>query len=141
MQKLFVSILLVLVSFSLNTRADQLDVPEKIEGASNLSAEQVVQLILQHPQLVIIDSRKKREYLKGHIEGAINMLNTDMSRESLAAISDGPESILLFYCNGQRCLRSSDAVRKALSWNYKNIYWFRGGWQEWTDKRLPVITK
>lgn len=131
----------MLVSFSLNTRADQLDVPEKIEGASNLSAEQVVQLILQHPQLVIIDSRKKREYLKGHIEGAINMLNTDMSRESLAAISDGPESILLFYCNGQRCLRSSDAVRKALSWNYKNIYWFRGGWQEWTDKRLPVITK
>ena len=141
MHNLLLFILLGLASLSSIASAEPLDVPDQIAGASNLSAEQVVQLILQHPQLVLIDSRKKREYLKGHIEGAINMLNTDMTRKSLAAISQGPESILLFYCNGQRCLRSSDAVRKALSWGYKNIYWFRGGWQEWTDKRLPVITK
>ena len=34
----------------------------------------------------------------------------------------------------------ADAIRKAMGWGYRNVFWFRGGWKEWTDKRLPVIT-
>jgi rhodanese-related sulfurtransferase len=48
---------------------------------------------------------------------------------------------LLFYCNGVRCLRSSAAIKKAVDWGYTNIFWFRGGWNEWTEKRLPIITE
>lgn len=116
-------------------------VPEQIPGAENLSAEQVIDLILSRPDLVLIDSRKKTEYVKGHIEGAFNLLNTNMTREDLEKIAPNKSATLLFYCNGERCIRSSDAVSKALSWGYTNIYWFRGGWKEWTEKRLPVITE
>ena len=38
-------------------------------------------------------------------------------------------------------MRSTDAVNKALAWGYKNVYWYRGGWKEWTEKRLPVVTE
>jgi len=131
---------LVLCSFTLHAGSKP-TVPGQIPGASNLTAEQVIELILAKPDLIVIDSRKKTEYIKGHIEGAINMLNTSMTKAGMEAVVSDKSSTVLFYCNGQRCLRSSDAVKKALSWGYKDIYWFRGGWKEWTEKRLPIISE
>jgi len=115
--------------------------PENIAGASRVSAEEVVDLILSNPDMIIIDSRKKTEYLKGHIEGAINILNTELALDDLETIVPERTQAVLFYCNGARCLRSSDSIDKAVGWGYTNIFWFRGGWQEWTEKRLPVITE
>ena len=113
--------------------------PETIESVRSVSAEQVIDLILANPDLLVIDSRKKTEYLKGHIEGSINILNTQLEREDLERIAPDKTKAILFYCNGIRCLRSSDSIKKARGWGYTNLIWFRGGWKEWTDKRLPVI--
>ena len=114
--------------------------PESLPGATILTAEEVISLILANPDLIVIDSRKKTEYIKGHIEGAINILNTELLPEDLDLIVPDRTTALLFYCNGVRCLRSSDSINKAVGWGYTNIFWFRGGWKEWTDKRLPVVT-
>ena len=114
--------------------------PESIQDVRIVSAEEVIDMILANPDLVIIDSRKKTEYLKGHIEGAINILNTRLNREELERISPDKSSSILFYCNGTRCLRSSDSINKAKEWGYSQLIWFRGGWKEWSDKRLPVVT-
>lgn len=115
--------------------------PETIPGVVIISAEEVVELILSRPDLVIIDSRKESEFAKGHIEGAVNLLNTTMQQEDLDALVGDRSRNIVFYCNGARCLRSTDALRKAMSWGYRNLFWFRGGWKEWSDKRLPVITE
>lgn len=114
--------------------------PESIQGVAIVTAEEVIELILTNPDLIVIDSRKKTEYLKGHIEGAHNILNTRITREVLARLSPDKSTAILFYCNGTRCLRSSDSIIKAKSWGYSHLIWFRGGWKEWSDKRLPVIT-
>jgi rhodanese-related sulfurtransferase len=114
--------------------------PENIEDVKIVSAEQVIELILADPELIVIDSRKKTEYQKGHIEGAINILNTRLKREDIESLSPDKNKAILFYCNGTRCLRSSDAIRKVKNWGYTNLIWFRGGWKEWTEKRLPVVT-
>ena len=115
--------------------------PEVIEGVSIVTAEQAIELILQNPDMPIIDSRKKAEYLKGHIEGAVSMLNTDMTEDDLAELVPDRDTTILFYCNGERCLRSTDAIRKAQSWGYTNLVWFRGGWKEWSSKQLPFVTE
>ena len=114
--------------------------PESLPGATILTAEEVISLILGNPDLIVIDSRKKTEYIKGHIEGAINILNTELVLEDLDLIVPDRTTALLFYCNGVRCLRSSDSLTKAVGWGYTNLFWFRGGWKEWTEKRLPVVT-
>lgn len=114
--------------------------PDAVPGALTVSAEQVIELTLSRPELVIIDARKKSEYGKGHIEGAANQLNTTMKQADLERLVPNKATPIVFYCNGIRCMRSSDAIRKATAWGYRNIFWFRGGWKEWTDKRLPVIT-
>ena len=113
--------------------------PESIQDVVIVSAEQAIEMILSIPELLVIDSRKKTEYLKGHIEGSINILNTQLEREDLERISPDKTKAILFYCNGIRCLRSSDSINKARGWGYTNLIWFRGGWKEWTDKRLPVV--
>jgi rhodanese-related sulfurtransferase len=89
----------------------------------------------------VIDSRKKAEYVKGHIEGAISLLDTEMTEQALLEIAPDRGTSILFYCNGVRCLRSSNAILKAKGWGYTNLIWFRGGWKEWTTKRLPVVTE
>jgi rhodanese-related sulfurtransferase len=113
--------------------------PETIQDVMIVSAEETIDMILSSPELLVIDSRKKTEYLKGHIEGSINILNTQLEREDLERIAPDKTKAILFYCNGVRCLRSSDSINKARSWGYTNLIWFRGGWKEWTEKRLPVI--
>lgn len=113
--------------------------PESIPGVNIVTSEQAIEMILQDPDLLVIDSRKKAEYLKGHIEGSINILNTELKREDLESISPDTSRRILFYCNGVRCLRSSDSIKKAMGWGYTNLVWFRGGWKEWTEKRLPVV--
>jgi rhodanese-related sulfurtransferase len=118
--------------------AEKPTAPPAIEGARKLSAEQVVALILDEPELVVIDARKDEEYAKGHIEGAISLLDTHMTPTALARHVANRDTPVLFYCNGARCLRSTNAIKKALKWGYRNLYWFRGGWVEWRDKKLPI---
>jgi rhodanese-related sulfurtransferase len=114
--------------------------PDNIRGAVMVSAEELIKLVFSNPDLVLIDSRKKTEYLKGHIEGAVNILNTHMTPDDLTRLAPDKSAAILFYCNGERCLRSSDAAGKAIEWGYRNVFWFRGGWQEWTQKKFPIIT-
>ena len=114
--------------------------PESIDNVVIVSAEEAIDLILNNPDMPIIDSRKKTEFVKGHIEGAVSILNTEMTEQDLEVVVPHKEAAILFYCNGERCLRSTDAIRKAKSWGYTNLIWFRGGWKEWTEKRLPVVT-
>ena len=114
--------------------------PESMPGTTTVSAEEAIEMILANPELIVIDSRKKTEYIKGHIEGAINILNTELGSEELEFITTDKNTPLLFYCNGVRCLRSSDSLTKAVGWGYTNLFWFRGGWKEWTEKRLPMVT-
>lgn len=135
-------ILLLLGALSLpSVASDKPIAPETINGVAIVSAEQAIDLILADENMPIIDSRKNAEYVKGHIEGAVSLLDTEMTEQDLAAIAPDKSTKILFYCNGVRCLRSTNAIRKALQWGYTDLVWFRGGWKEWSDKRLPVVTK
>jgi rhodanese-related sulfurtransferase len=112
--------------------------PEKVAGTTRVSAEDAVELIGAASGLIILDNRYPEEFAKGHIEGAINLLDTTLQRADLAKLAPKLDTPLLFYCNGERCMRSSHAAEKAVGWGYRKIYWLRGGWQEWMDKHLPV---
>lgn len=115
--------------------------PEAIPDVVIVTAEEAIDLMLESPDMPVIDSRKKTEYVKGHIEGAVSLLDTEMTEQALFDICPEKHSPILFYCNGVRCLRSSNAILKARDWGYTNLFWFRGGWKEWSEKRLPVVTR
>ena len=131
------SILLLLLLFPILAGARTL-APESIEGVKIVTAEQLIELLLNSSEIVLIDTRLEEEFKMGHIEGAINILDTIINEEDLAIRAEDTNSPIAFYCNGIRCLRSSNAARKAVDWGYQNIYWFRGGWTEWKEKHYPA---
>ncbi|MBF0256531.1 MAG: rhodanese-like domain-containing protein [Gammaproteobacteria bacterium] len=118
--------------------ADKPVAPDEVAGATLVDAEQVIELVQNQPDLLLLDSRRAEEFAKGHIEGALNLMDLDMTEQGLAELAQSKQRPLLFYCNGPRCLRSSNAAKLALGWGYTKIYWFRGGWMAWTEKQYPV---
>ncbi|MEW6163556.1 MAG: rhodanese-like domain-containing protein [Pseudomonadota bacterium] len=135
--RIFLMLLLALVWQSPAMAAKPV-APELVEGTMRVSAEQAVELATGMAGLVIIDNRYHEEYVKGHIEGALNLVGPDIERAELARVAPDRDTPLLFYCNGESCLRSAGAAQKAAQWGYRRIYWFRGGWLEWMAKKLPV---
>lgn len=87
---------------------------------------------------MVIDSRSIEEHAKGHIEGSISLLDTEMTKEMLSQYAAWTDDPVIFFCNGTRCMRSYNASVKALGWGYTKVYWFRGGWKEWMSKGLPI---
>ena len=133
-----ITIMCSLLLFNGTVWAEKPFAPEKISGMIRVDAEETVELIVNSPTLIIVDSRKDIEYSKGHIQGSVNLLNTEMTIEKLSKYAPDKSTPLLFYCNGARCLRSSRAATMARSGGYKLIYWFRGGWSEWVEKGMPI---
>lgn len=114
------------------------DAPMQITGASTVNAKQIFDLITKKPNLVILDNRKEEDFSAGHIEGAIRLIDTDVSPETLARQLPSKETPVLFYCNGVKCGRAAKATEKAVQLGYKNVYYYALGMQEWTKEGLPL---
>jgi rhodanese-related sulfurtransferase len=114
------------------------DAPMKITGASTVDAKQIFDLITRKPDLVILDNRKEEDFSAGHIEGAVRLLDTDVSPDTLARQIPTKETPVLFYCNGVKCGRAAKATEKAVQFGYKNVYYYALGMQEWTKEGLPL---
>jgi rhodanese-related sulfurtransferase len=112
--------------------------PKLVEGSILVNAEQALRIVLQSPKIIIIDSRHAEEFAKGHIEGAVNLLDTSTNENNLNKLVPDKTTPLLFYCNGENCLRSANAARNAVNAGYQKVYWFRGGWVEWQRSKMPV---
>ena len=113
-------------------------VQESIPGTTKISAEELINLAQTDSNLVMIDSRKPSDHAKGYIEGSINLPDTETTAKALASHIPTKSTPVIFYCNGIRCGRSANAAKIAVSAGYTNIYWFRGGWGEWTAKGYPT---
>ncbi|MGD8558658.1 MAG: rhodanese-like domain-containing protein [Gammaproteobacteria bacterium] len=113
--------------------------PEFIDGTKRVTAEEVVELATHSSELVIIDARKASDRdSAGWIEGSVGLPNYDTNEKSLAQHIPSKSTPVLFYCNGVKCGRSVESSKIAVGLGYKNIYWFRGGWEEWMQKGMPV---
>lgn len=118
---------------------DETKSPEAIPNTTRVSAEQVVELANRFPNLVIVDARKAEDRQSaGWIEGSVPLPNYDTTEQSLSKAIPDKSTPVLFYCNGVKCGRSVESASKALALGYKNIYWFRGGWEEWLEKKMPI---
>ena len=112
--------------------------PESVDGATTVKAAEVK--VLHEAGTAIVDVRNPRLYARGHITGAHHLdLKHAYNDESLAAVVARDEPVVI-YCSGVKCSRSTIASRKAVSWGYEKVYFFRGGIVEWRNAGYPVET-
>lgn len=142
MQGLLLKILLFCCALLLSSNIlaeDKWLAPEVIAGAETVDAAGVLDLAERYVDLVVIDSRKITDYENGHIEGAINLPDTDTSSVSLDKVLENKRTTVVFYCNGINCKRSSIAVSIALESGFSSVFWYRKGWDEWTQLKFPIV--
>ena len=137
---LFISYLLI-ANISIVLAEGKKDAPLNIEGTTKVVAEDIYTIIEKSPDLIIIDARIRTDRVQGYIESSISLPNTETTCASLKKIIPSKNSPVLFYCNGVKCGRSGKSSNLALSCGYTNIYWFRGGFEEWKSKKLPYLKK
>lgn len=113
--------------------------PEVIDGATPVTAEELSDLMEQMDGLVLIDSRHDDQREQGAIAGSIALPDTRTTPGALLRVVPNKLTPVVFYCESVTCPHSIKAVRKAVSYGYLNIFWFRGGLSEWTDKGYPVV--
>lgn len=124
-----------------NVRAVEVISPEVIPGVTRLDAEGVINIVEKTPDLVVIDARITIDRRQGFIEGSHSLPDIDTNCNNLDKIIPGKMQPVLFYCNGVKCGRSVKSINIAQSCGYKNIYWFRGGFEEWKAKGYPFVTE
>lgn len=115
------------------------EAPKVIDGATPITAEELSDLMTEMDNLVLIDSRHTDQFKEGTIKGSVSLPDTQTSPAALSQVVPTKLTPVVFYCEGLTCVHSMKAVRKAASYGYMNIFWFRGGLSEWTEKGYPVV--
>jgi rhodanese-related sulfurtransferase len=112
--------------------------PDEIEGANTIDAEMLIELAGKHDNLIIIDSRIHSDRRQGYIANSVSLPDTETNCSSLFRVIFRKNTPVVFYCNGPRCRRSDNAVKIASDCGYTDIYWFRGGFEEWLNKEYLI---
>lgn len=123
--------------FSLSAVAEEDKVsPLQIDGAVTVDAAEAKKLF--DAEAVIVDVRTDKDWDAGRIPGAVHLeLKSRFTEEALLA-EVGKNDDVMIYCNGSKCLRSSEASSMAVEWGFKKVYFFRGGIPEWKAANLPI---
>lgn len=136
------STLSVVFAAGLAFSAHASDAPMQIDGATTVDAEGVIALIETAPNLTILDNRSVADYDAGHIEGAVRLIDTDISGEAdIAAHVADKSAPVLFYCNGLSCGRAAKAAEMAIGYGYSNVNYYALGMTEWRSLGLPLVTR
>ncbi len=113
--------------------------PEHIEGTQRISAAELIGLVTEKPDLVLLDSRIPGDRHKGYIETSVSLPDTNTNCLSLNQIIPSKNTPLAFYCNGVLCGRSAVAITIARECGYKDLYWYRAGFEDWMDRSFPYV--
>ena len=99
---------------------------------------------------VIIDTRKKAEYVEGHVPGALLLtyrgqrkvkvpdFDASKDRFNTKKIPGDKNTSLIIYCQGPYCWKSYKAAVVLHRAGYKNVYWYRNGYPGWKKAGLPI---
>ena len=120
--------------------------PVQLPGVTRVSAAEAAELIKKGAQMA--DVRSEKEYAAKHIPGAVLIPYTELSTKDTSFDSNADSFTALdkldkkkpaiFACNGAECWKSYKASKAALSQDFKQVYWLRGGLPEWEALGLPV---
>jgi len=133
------SILLILISFSVQAGKKEYRSPESVTGAITTTLSQAKKLY--DDGAVFIDVRNPRLYAKGHIPQAYHLdYKYNYDEAKLLAIVKKSQPIVI-YCSGVKCSRSHRASEKAVSWGFQTVHYFRGGITDWKRAGYPVVVE
>ncbi len=130
--------------------------PERAEPARTLDTAQLQAQLKERPDTLLIDVYR-RQWLNGqfiadephaNLPGSLWLANTGEGElapqwqgyfaHHLRRASQGrPDRPMVFYCRSD-CWLSWNAVKRAATLGYTNLYWYRDGIDAWEQAGLPL---
>ncbi len=111
--------------------------PMTVDGATTVNASEAKTLF--DSQALFVDVRKDSDWDAGRIPGAVHLDNKKGAfTEAALANEISKDEKVVIYCNGPSCPRSAKGSESAVSWGFKNVYYFRDGYPAWKAAGYPV---
>lgn len=147
MRKVFLGLLLMLASVAAVQAADKPDTPTTLNGGKVISVAEA-KTMLDKKEAQFFDTRKALNFGKGHIPGAISVsyqeksepkADFDATQDSfdLSKLPADKNAKLVFYSDGPAGWKSYKAAVLSIKGGYKNVFWLRSGYAEWSQKGMP----
>ena len=101
-----------------------------------ITVDQAYEIYSSDKEYLFVDVRNEGEYNRSHIKGAI-LIPVKEIEANLDKIPK--DKIIIVYCNGKGCEKSSTAAKILVYNGYAQVYGVGGlGIYEWIDKGYPV---
>ncbi len=107
----------------------------KPNGIRHVTVQQAHQLIIYHPEIIILDVRTKGEYKSGHIKGAKNINYFSLSFKKRIEGLDPSKTYLIHCKSGHRSGRAAPIMRDA---GISAVLHMDGGFDAWKEAGLPI---
>lgn len=122
-------ILMVAAIFIISGCGEEKSNMDKDVTFRSISMEEGTKIIESESGYIILDVRTKEEYDEGHIPGAVNVANEEISanNRNIEQLPDKKQKILVYCRSGNR---SKQAAKKLAAMGYENVIEF-GGIIEW----------
>ena len=125
----YVLMVCLLATVSLVNAAEEQVSPVTVPGATTVDTAAAKDLFDQG--VVFVDTRTDADWEAGRIPAAVHLeLKQVLSAARLSAVVQ-KDQLLVFYCNGPKCLRSAEGAAMAVAWGFTQVYYFRAGFPAW----------
>jgi len=106
-------------------------------GIPKINNQQLVDL-LNHSAGVVVDIRPQASFAKGHILGAVNLPQTELTERLNSLNKYKAKPIILVCANGNDAPKICSLLRKE---GFEKLHYLNNGMQGWAQDNLPTTTK
>lgn len=100
--------------------------------------EELLEKMKRNEPFHLLDVRDTPDYQKEHIVGAVHLLISEMSGETVEALFDSKQDVIVTYSLDIHCPAKNIAATKLMDLGFTNVLAYQGSWMEWKDAGYPV---
>ncbi|GAB7258836.1 MULTISPECIES: rhodanese-like domain-containing protein [Dickeya] len=113
-----------------------LTVKSKLSKVKEVARGEAIQLINKE-DAVVVDTRNRDDYRRGHIAGAINLLPNDIKNGSVGELEKHKAQPVIVVCaNGMSARESAEHLLKA---GFERVMVLKDGLAGWSGENLPLV--
>ncbi|MFH1724772.1 MAG: rhodanese-like domain-containing protein [Elusimicrobiota bacterium] len=106
------------------------------QQAPEISAEELLAMRESEKPVMVIDVRPAKDYMKVHIEEAVNH-----PHDVIHSVPLPKDRVLVLYCSGMGCPLSAKAAKDLLKRGYEDVRVLKEGFMGWQAAGLPTSFK
>ena len=138
---IYMLLLVMLSSLACNSKIEPFKsvdamIVDATKSAETINTEDFKAKLEAEHHFTIIDCREEKEFIEGHIPGAINIPRGMLEFSKL--ISDRRAKLYIYDQANQRATLSVGTLKKL---KYKHVFMLDGGWEKWHETNPEMIEK